>query len=115
MGGQPLFGYGNSEKTLLSRTAQLAPMDEGIRDAKTGRIVPADEVRRLVPQWTTASSCTQQALNDLAEIIGHIADDDAEAASRFAESLLDRLDLRVRFRAGERTIRKGARVSQAVA
>jgi plasmid stabilization system protein ParE len=32
---------------------------------------------------------TQKALNDLAEIIGHIAEDDAEAASRFGSSLLD--------------------------
>jgi predicted transcriptional regulator len=34
----------------------LAAMDEGIRDAKTGRIVPAEPVRKLVPKWTPASS-----------------------------------------------------------
>ena len=40
---------------------------------------------------------TQKALKDLAEIIGHIAEDDAEAASRFGKSLLDHLDLLSRF------------------
>jgi plasmid stabilization system protein ParE len=40
---------------------------------------------------------TQRALNDLAEIIGYIAEDDAEAASRFGASLLDHVDLLTRF------------------
>ena len=40
---------------------------------------------------------TQRALKDLAEIIDHIADDDAEAASRFGSSLLDHLQLLTRF------------------
>jgi toxin ParE1/3/4 len=40
---------------------------------------------------------TQRALNDLAEIIGQIAEDDADAASRFGSSLLDHVDLLVRF------------------
>jgi toxin ParE1/3/4 len=40
---------------------------------------------------------TQRALNDLAEIIGHIAEDDADAASRFGSSLLDHVDLLARF------------------
>ena len=53
---------------------------------------------------------TQRALNDLAEIIGHIAEDDAEAASRFAESLLDHLDLPTRFPRMGSTIRKRMRV-----
>lgn len=30
--------------------------DEGMRDAEAGRTVPAEEVRRLLPKWTTASS-----------------------------------------------------------
>jgi predicted transcriptional regulator len=34
----------------------LAAIDEGIRDAEAGRTVPAEEVRRLLPKWTTASS-----------------------------------------------------------
>ncbi|MGO8787401.1 MAG: hypothetical protein ACLQVL_08465 [Terriglobia bacterium] len=34
----------------------LAAIDEGIRDADAGRTVPADEVRKLLAQWITASS-----------------------------------------------------------
>jgi hypothetical protein len=34
----------------------LAAIDEGIQDAKVGRVVPASEVRKLLPKWTTPSS-----------------------------------------------------------
>ena len=34
----------------------LAAIDEGIRDVDAGRTVPAEEVRKLLPQWITASS-----------------------------------------------------------
>jgi predicted transcriptional regulator len=34
----------------------LAAIDEGIRDAKLGRSIPANEVRKLVPKWTTVST-----------------------------------------------------------
>jgi predicted transcriptional regulator len=34
----------------------LAAIDDGIRDAESGRTVPAKDVRRLVTQWTSASS-----------------------------------------------------------
>jgi predicted transcriptional regulator len=34
----------------------LAAIDEGIRDAEAGRTVPAEEVRKLLPKWITASS-----------------------------------------------------------
>ena len=40
---------------------------------------------------------TQRALKDLAEIIGHLAEDDADAASRFGNSLLDHVGLLPRF------------------
>jgi toxin ParE1/3/4 len=40
---------------------------------------------------------TQKALNDLAEIIGHIAEDDARAASRFGSSLVAHVELLARF------------------
>jgi plasmid stabilization system protein ParE len=40
---------------------------------------------------------TKKALNDLDEIIGRIAEDDHEAASRFGGSLLDHIDLLARF------------------
>jgi predicted transcriptional regulator len=36
--------------------ATLAAIEEGRRDADAGRVVPADEVRKLVKQWTTPSS-----------------------------------------------------------
>jgi plasmid stabilization system protein ParE len=57
---------------------------------------------------------TQRALNDLAEIIGHIAEDDAEAASRFGGSLLDHVDLLARFPRMGATIRKRSRVRKLV-
>ncbi|MGB8581123.1 MAG: hypothetical protein WCD47_09900 [Candidatus Sulfotelmatobacter sp.] len=34
----------------------LAAIDEGIRNAKAGRTVPADEVRKPLPKWIAASS-----------------------------------------------------------
>ena len=33
----------------------LAAIDEGIRDAEAGRVVPAEKARELLPKWTTAS------------------------------------------------------------
>lgn len=53
---------------------------------------------------------TQRALNDLAEIIGHIAEDDPGAASRFGNSLLDHIELLNRFPHMGSAIRKRARV-----
>ena len=53
---------------------------------------------------------TQKALNELAEIIGHIAEDDAEAASRFGSSLLDHIDLLTRFPRMGGVIRKRTQV-----
>jgi plasmid stabilization system protein ParE len=40
---------------------------------------------------------SQRALNDLEQIIGHIAEDDASAAELFGDSLLDHLELLERF------------------
>jgi predicted transcriptional regulator len=34
----------------------LAAIDEGIRDAKAGRTVAAEEVRQRLPNWITDSS-----------------------------------------------------------
>ena len=34
----------------------LAAIDEGLRDVTAGRTVPSEEVRRLMPQWISASS-----------------------------------------------------------
>lgn len=38
----------------------LAAIDEGIRDAKAGRAIPIEEVRKLLPQWLTASSSCKE-------------------------------------------------------
>ncbi|MGA6981416.1 MAG: hypothetical protein WBZ11_07700 [Candidatus Sulfotelmatobacter sp.] len=38
----------------------LAAIDEGIRDANAGRIVPAEEVRKQLPTWTTNSSTRKE-------------------------------------------------------
>lgn len=53
---------------------------------------------------------TQRALSDLADIIGHIAEDDPEAAERFGNSLLDHVELLTRFPRMGSAIRKRARV-----
>jgi toxin ParE1/3/4 len=53
---------------------------------------------------------TQRALKDLAEIIGRIAEDDDEAASRFGNALLDHVELLTRFPRMGGTIQKRSRV-----
>jgi plasmid stabilization system protein ParE len=53
---------------------------------------------------------TQKALSDLAEIMGHIAEDDAEAASRFGISLIEHVELLARFPRMGGLIRKRARI-----
>jgi plasmid stabilization system protein ParE len=57
---------------------------------------------------------TQRALNDLAEIIKRIDEDDAEAASRFGESLLDHIELLTRFPKMGNIVRKRSRVRKLV-
>jgi len=57
---------------------------------------------------------TQRALSDLSEIVGHIAQDDGEVASRFGEALLDHVDLLGRFPRMGNTIRKRSRVRKLV-
>ena len=34
----------------------LAAIDEGLREAKQGRLIPAERVRKLLPKWITDSS-----------------------------------------------------------
>ena len=53
---------------------------------------------------------TQRSLDDLAEIIGHIAEDDGEAASRFGNTLLDHIELLARFPRMGSTSRARSRV-----
>lgn len=38
----------------------LAAIDEGIADAGAGRVVPVEEVRKLMPQWITGSSSRKE-------------------------------------------------------
>jgi predicted transcriptional regulator len=38
----------------------LAAIDDGVRDAEAGRTVPIEEVRKLLPQWITASSSRKE-------------------------------------------------------
>jgi plasmid stabilization system protein ParE len=57
---------------------------------------------------------TQRALGDLSEIVGHIARDDDEVASRFGDALLDHVDLLGRFPHMGNTTRKRPRVRKLV-
>ena len=57
---------------------------------------------------------TQKALKDLAEILGHIAEEDAGAASRFGSSLLDHVELLARFPRMGGVIRKRPSVRKLV-
>ena len=40
--------------------ATLAAIDDGIRDAKAGRTVELEQVRKLMPKWITASSSRKE-------------------------------------------------------
>ncbi|HKM83227.1 MAG TPA: hypothetical protein VJY15_19990 [Candidatus Acidoferrum sp.] len=49
----PVIDDDEDEKTL-------AAIDEGLRDAKAGRTVPIEEVRKRLPKWITASSSRKE-------------------------------------------------------
>jgi predicted transcriptional regulator len=40
--------------------ATLAAIDEGVRDAKVGRTVSIEKVRKLLPKWITGSSSRKE-------------------------------------------------------
>ena len=40
--------------------AMLAGLDLGIKDADEGRLMPMDEVRRMVQQWSTKSTLLEK-------------------------------------------------------
>jgi predicted transcriptional regulator len=40
--------------------ATLAAIDEGLRDAKSGRTVSVEQVRELLPKWISASSLRKE-------------------------------------------------------
>jgi predicted transcriptional regulator len=51
------FDLENPAPTLDDEDEEtLAAIDEGIRDAEAGRVVPAEKARELLPNWTTFSS-----------------------------------------------------------
>jgi plasmid stabilization system protein ParE len=57
---------------------------------------------------------TQRAIGDLAGIVGHIARDDGDAASRFGEALLDHVDLLRQFPHIGNVVGKRSRVRKLV-
>lgn len=57
---------------------------------------------------------TQRALRDLGDIIGYIAENDAESASRFGNALLDHVDLLGRFPRMGGIIRKRSQVRKLI-
>jgi len=40
--------------------ATLASIDEGLRDAKSGRTVSVEQVRELLPKWISVSSSRKE-------------------------------------------------------
>jgi predicted transcriptional regulator len=45
-----------AERAAEEDVETLAAIDEGVDDAKAGRTVPLEEVRKRLPQWNTAFS-----------------------------------------------------------
>jgi len=55
------FEFENPAPTLDDEDEEtLVAIDEGIRDADANRTVPAEEVRKRLPQWITASSTRKE-------------------------------------------------------
>ena len=50
------FHSENSDPTQDEDDETLAAIDEGIADAEAGRVVPAETIRKRLPQWITFSS-----------------------------------------------------------
>jgi predicted transcriptional regulator len=55
------FSFEEPESILNGEDEEtLSAINEGIHDAEAGRTVPAEEVRKLMAQWTTASSTPEE-------------------------------------------------------
>jgi predicted transcriptional regulator len=55
------FSFEEPESILNGEDEEtLSAINEGIHDAEAGRTVPAEEVRKLMAQWTTASSTPKE-------------------------------------------------------
>jgi len=49
-----------SHETVVEDADTLAGIEEGLRDAEAGRTVSADEVRKRLAQWITASATRKE-------------------------------------------------------
>jgi predicted transcriptional regulator len=49
-----------SRETTTEDAETLAAIEEGLRDVEAGRTVSAEEVRKRLPQWITASATRKQ-------------------------------------------------------
>ena len=55
------FSFEEPESILDGEDEEtLSAINEGIHDAEAGRTVTAEEVRKLMAQWTTASSTRKE-------------------------------------------------------
>ena len=55
------FDIENPDAVLEDEEAEtLSAIDEGLRDAAEGRVVPAEEVRQCLSQWITKSSTRKE-------------------------------------------------------
>ena len=55
------FSFEEPESILNGEDEEtLSAINEGIHDAEAGRTVTAEEVRKLMAQWTTASSTPKE-------------------------------------------------------
>ena len=54
------FDFENSAPIDDEDQETLAAIDDGLRDAEAGRTVPAEEVRKLMSEWITASSTRKE-------------------------------------------------------
>ncbi len=55
--------FGLEDPALVSEDEDkdtLGAIDEGLRDAESGRTLPSEEARKRLPKWITASSTRKE-------------------------------------------------------